>query len=76
MNRKKKIKSILEKKQKKKNAKLAHNNKPKYVSKADRAKLEAFQAQDNDDLAVQTDATISSVESQPSAEAKSSQENL
>ncbi|MGB0836421.1 MAG: DUF2986 domain-containing protein [Psychrobium sp.] len=53
MNRKKKIKSILEKKQKKKNAKLAHNNKPKYVSKADRAKLEALQAQAGDEAVTQ-----------------------
>lgn len=37
MNRKKKIKSILLKKQKKKNAKLTHNNKPRYIAKADRA---------------------------------------
>ncbi|OIQ46815.1 MAG: DUF2986 domain-containing protein [Gammaproteobacteria bacterium MedPE] len=41
MNRKKKIKTILEKKQKKKNAKLAPNSKPKYISKAERAKLAA-----------------------------------
>ncbi len=40
MNRKKKIKSILKKKQKKKNAKLTHNNKPRYISKADRAKAD------------------------------------
>ncbi|MDP2562227.1 DUF2986 domain-containing protein [Psychrobium sp. 1_MG-2023] len=36
MNRKKKIKSILLKKQKKKNAKLTHSNKPRYIAKADR----------------------------------------
>ncbi|MCG7529935.1 DUF2986 domain-containing protein [Psychrobium sp. MM17-31] len=64
MNRKKKIKSILEKKQKKKNGKLAHNNKPKYISKAERAKLEALQAQENDDGAIQTEAITPSVESQ------------
>lgn len=68
MNRKKKIKSILEKKQKKKNAKLAHNNKPKYISKAERAKLEALQAEDNDDGAMPTDAITPSVESQPPEE--------
>ncbi|MCP4989181.1 MAG: DUF2986 domain-containing protein [Colwellia sp.] len=39
MNRKKKINSILKKKVKKANAKLHTSNKPKYVSKADRAKL-------------------------------------
>ena len=39
MNRKKKINSILKKKLKKTNAKLHTSNKPKYVSKAERAKL-------------------------------------
>lgn len=41
MNRKKKIKSILLKKQKKKNAKLASNNKPRYIAKADRVVQES-----------------------------------
>lgn len=41
MNRKKKINSILKAKQKKKNAKLHKSNKPRYISKAERAKLEA-----------------------------------
>lgn len=45
MNRKKKIKSILIKKQKKKNAKLTSNNKPKYISKADRQAMEEQQPQ-------------------------------
>ncbi len=40
MNRKKKINNILKKKLKKANAKLHNSNKPKYVSKAERAKLE------------------------------------
>jgi hypothetical protein len=40
MNRKKKINSILKKKLKKANAKLHTSNKPKYVSKAERAELE------------------------------------
>jgi hypothetical protein len=40
MNRKKKINSILKKKLKKANAKLHSSNKPKYVSKAERVKLE------------------------------------
>ncbi len=40
MNRKKKINSILKKKLKKANAKLHTNNKPKYIAKADRDKLE------------------------------------
>ncbi|NQZ26821.1 MAG: DUF2986 domain-containing protein [Colwellia sp.] len=40
MNRKKKMNNILKKKVKKMNSKLHTSNKPKYVSKADRAKLE------------------------------------
>jgi len=36
MNRKKKLNSILKKMQKKKNAKLTHNNKARYIAKADR----------------------------------------
>ncbi|WP_082627159.1 DUF2986 domain-containing protein [Colwellia sp. TT2012] len=40
MNRKKKMNNILKKKVKKMNAKLHTPNKPKYVSKADRAKLD------------------------------------
>ncbi|WED20851.1 DUF2986 domain-containing protein [Vibrio sp. JC009] len=47
MNRKKRINQILKSKQKKKNAKLHKSNKPKYISKAERAKLEAEQ-QDNE----------------------------
>jgi len=39
MNRKKKINSILKKRMKKINAKLAPDSKPKYVSKAERAKI-------------------------------------
>jgi len=51
MNRKKKMNSILKKKVKKMNAKLHTSNKPKYVSKADRAKLaeeETEQEQDSE----------------------------
>ncbi|MDN3680672.1 DUF2986 domain-containing protein [Vibrio tapetis subsp. quintayensis] len=44
MNRKKKINQILKKKQKKMNSKLHTSNKPKYVSKADRAKMELEEA--------------------------------
>jgi hypothetical protein len=40
MNRKRKINAILKKKQKKINAKLHHNNKPRYISKAERAAAE------------------------------------
>ncbi|ELP6985771.1 DUF2986 domain-containing protein [Vibrio vulnificus] len=38
MNRKKKINQILKSKQKKQNAKLHKSNKPRYISKAERAK--------------------------------------
>ncbi|BBL90719.1 DUF2986 domain-containing protein [Vibrio rotiferianus] len=41
MNRKKKINSILKAKLKKQNAKLHKSNKPRYISKAERAKMEA-----------------------------------
>lgn len=40
MNRKKKINETLKKKQKKTNAKLHKSNKPRYISKAERAKQE------------------------------------
>jgi len=43
MNRKKKIKETLKKKAKKANAKLRKSNKPKYISKAERAKLESLE---------------------------------
>lgn len=41
MNRKKKINQILKSKLKKQNAKLHKSSKPRYISKAERAKLEA-----------------------------------
>ena len=40
MNRKKKINSILKSKIKKANAKLQKSNKPRYISKAERARIE------------------------------------
>jgi hypothetical protein len=40
MNRKKKINDILKKRAKKANSKLQSSNKPRYISKAERAKLE------------------------------------
>ncbi len=43
MNRRKKIYEKLKKKDKKANEKLHKSNKPKYISKAERAKLEAEQ---------------------------------
>ncbi|MGB2079068.1 MAG: DUF2986 domain-containing protein [Vibrio sp.] len=48
MNRKKKINSILKKKIKQKNAKLHKSNKPKYISKAEREKMQM--AQDGENL--------------------------
>ncbi len=45
MNRKKKINQILKKKIKKQNSKLHKSNKPRYISKAERAKIEAEEAQ-------------------------------
>lgn len=47
MNRKKKIKNTLLKKQKKANSKLHRSNKPRYISKAEREKL-ALQADEGD----------------------------
>ncbi|MFA0324663.1 DUF2986 domain-containing protein [Vibrio splendidus] len=41
MNRKKKINQILKKRQKQATSKLHGSNKPRYISKADRAKIEA-----------------------------------
>lgn len=43
MNRKKKINNTLKLKLKKANAKLHKSNKPKYISKAERAKIEEQQ---------------------------------
>lgn len=40
MNRKKKINSILKKRLKQQNAKVHKTNKPKYISKAERARME------------------------------------
>ena len=46
LNRKKKINSALKAHVKRKNAKLQNSNKPKYVSKAERARL-ALEAEQN-----------------------------
>ncbi|MDD1780068.1 DUF2986 domain-containing protein [Enterovibrio sp. ZSDZ35] len=58
MNRKKKIISTLKKKEKKKNAKLNPSNKPRYISKAERAKMAE---QENVDVqeTVSTDVEVS-----------------
>ncbi|NRA61635.1 MAG: DUF2986 domain-containing protein [Psychrobium sp.] len=47
MNRKRKMNEILNKKIKKMNAKKAHNNKPKYISKAVRAAMEIAEQEGN-----------------------------
>lgn len=47
MNRKKKVNQILKKRMKKANAKLHTSNKPRYISKAERAKME-LEAQDTE----------------------------
>ena len=47
MNRKRKMNEILNKKIKKMNAKKHHSNKPKYISKAERAKLELAEQENN-----------------------------
>ncbi|MCW8832572.1 MAG: DUF2986 domain-containing protein [Colwellia sp.] len=47
MNRKKKINETLKKKQKKANAKLHKSNKPRYISKAERVKIEQDSNQEN-----------------------------
>lgn len=43
MSRKKRVKDSLLAKHKKKNARMHKNNKPKYISKAERAKIEEEQ---------------------------------
>lgn len=43
MNRKKRINEALQKRLKKQNAKLHRSNKPRYISKAERAKMEQDQ---------------------------------
>ena len=65
MNRKKKINQILKSKQKKANAKLHKSNKPRYISKAERAKMEAEEDQQQVTDTVETEQ--SSVE-EPKAE--------
>lgn len=49
MNRKKKIKETLKAKQKKANAKLQKSNKPKYISKAERAAIAAAQKSESNE---------------------------
>jgi hypothetical protein len=65
MNRKKKINQILKAKQKKQNAKLHKSNKPRYISKAERAKLEAEE---------QEQQTAAQVENEESGDSGSSEQ--
>ncbi len=58
MNRKKKINQILIARHKKKIAKLKNSNKPRYISKADRAKAEAAQPANDDAVDMQSAAII------------------
>lgn len=48
MNRKKKINETLKKRAKKANAKLQKSNKPRYISKAERAKMEQAEKEQNE----------------------------
>ncbi|CAH0525471.1 DUF2986 domain-containing protein [Vibrio hippocampi] len=50
MNRKKRINQILKAKVKKTNAKIHKSNKPKYISKAERAKMEQEQESQEQNL--------------------------
>lgn len=62
MNRKKRINQMLQSKLKKQNAKLHNSNKPRYISKAERARLEAEQALDNGTQAETHESTAGSEE--------------
>ena len=63
MNRKKKINSALKAHVKRKNAKLQNSNKPKYVSKAERARL-ALEAENNTpEVTVELGADVTSEDS-------------
>ncbi|MEC6823732.1 DUF2986 domain-containing protein [Photobacterium sp. NCIMB 13483] len=60
MNRKKKINETLKKRMKKANAKLNKSNKPRYISKAERAKLDDEAAQVTETADVISDTTVDS----------------
>ncbi len=66
MNRKKKVNQILKKRMKQANAKIHKSNKPRYISKADRAKMEQEEA-----LAAQNDTVATAeVDSESKADAE------
>ncbi len=69
MNRIKKINQIYNARMKKQNAKLHKSNKPRYISKADRAKMEAEQALEAQ--ALENLPQAESVESQTDAQSDS-----
>ena len=60
MNRKKKINDTLKKRMKKANAKLNKSTKPRYISKAERAKLDDEAAQVTETADVISDTTVDS----------------
>lgn len=64
MNRKKKINSILKKRLKKQNSKLHSSNKPKYISKAEREKMELEAQQNEQEISQEADAKETKTESQ------------
>lgn len=70
MNRKKKVNEILKKRLKKTNAKLHRSNKPRYISKAERAEMESDTAQDTE----QTSETGPILDVAPSIHAKADNE--
>ncbi|MGF1692354.1 DUF2986 domain-containing protein [Photobacterium kagoshimensis] len=70
MNRKKKVNQILKKRMKQANSKLHKSNKPRYISKADRAKMEQEEALAAQNEA-QTDAVVTEeVDSESKADAE------
>jgi hypothetical protein len=58
MNRKKKVNQILKKRLKQANAKLQTSNKPRYISKADRAKMELEAAQQTSESGAVAEQTV------------------
>ncbi len=70
MNRKKKINQTLIAKDKKKKAKLHGNNKPKYVSKAEREKLAQLAVADGTEVDINEEAITEAAIDEASSEAK------
>ena len=68
MNRKKKINQVLKAKVKKMNAKQQKNNKPKYISKAERAAIAEKEAEENT-----TESSTVEASSEPSLDVTSTE---